>query len=324
MRELGKERFGDRTMTGHADVRIARKRFAQEPSCLVAISRCATVYQHSAIETVDLGLLQPMGKVFGLLQSEVKVLCGGVPVPRRGSSDTGHGLGETRDPGEADRSSGEELVRQRPDILAAEAQLHSASAEIGVATAALFPSFTLSGTYGANNTALTDLFTSTSGFWSLGANLSAPLFHGGTLWFQRKAAIEGYQQSLANYRQTVLSAFAQVADTLRALEHDAETLQAQAQALEAAGGGAAVDTGQLPGWHRQLSAGSHCGRSVPSGEDRLSPSPGPALSGHGRPFCYPEWWVVEGCRECWPRQLISKRQLWLFLRRTHSLAVLAP
>ncbi len=129
-----------------------------------------------------------------------------------------------------------ELVRQRPDILAAEAQLHSASADIGVATAALFPSFILSGTYGVNNTSLTDLFTSTSGFWSLGANLTAPLFHGGTLWFQRKAAIEGYQQSLATYRETVLSAFAQVADTLRALEHDAETLQAQSQALEVAGG----------------------------------------------------------------------------------------
>lgn len=127
-----------------------------------------------------------------------------------------------------------ELVRQRPDILAAEAHLHSASANIGVATAALFPSFTLNGTYGVNNSSTKDLFKSTSGFWSLGADLSTPLFHGGTLWFQRKAAIEGYQQSLANYRQSVLSAFAQVADTLRALEHDAETLQAQAQALDAA------------------------------------------------------------------------------------------
>jgi len=127
-----------------------------------------------------------------------------------------------------------EFVRQRPDILAAEAQLHSSSADIGVATAALFPSFTLNGTYGLNNTSANDLFKNNSSFWSLAGNLSAPLFHGGTLWFKRKAAIEGYQQSQANYRQTVLSSFAQVADTLRALEHDAETLQAQSQALEAA------------------------------------------------------------------------------------------
>jgi NodT family efflux transporter outer membrane factor (OMF) lipoprotein len=126
-----------------------------------------------------------------------------------------------------------ELVRQRPDILEAEAQLHSASANIGVATAALFPSFSLNGTYGMNNNSFENLFKNTSSFWSLGANLAAPLFHGGTLWFRRRAAIEGYEQSLANYRQNVLSAFAQVADTLRALEHDAEALDAQAKALNA-------------------------------------------------------------------------------------------
>jgi len=128
-----------------------------------------------------------------------------------------------------------QFVRQRPDILAAEAQLHSASADIGVATAALFPSFTLSGSYGFNNTSIGDLVKSGSSIWNLGANVTAPLFHGGALWFHRKAAIEAYRQSLAGYRQTVLSAFAQVADTLRALEHDAEALQAQSRALEAAG-----------------------------------------------------------------------------------------
>jgi NodT family efflux transporter outer membrane factor (OMF) lipoprotein len=127
-----------------------------------------------------------------------------------------------------------ELVRQRPDILAAEAQLHSASAEIGVATAALFPSFTFNGTYGLQNTTPENLFKNATSFWSLGANISAPLFHGGTLWFQRRAAIEGYNQSLANYRQTVINAFAQVADTLRALEHDAEILNAQSQSLTTA------------------------------------------------------------------------------------------
>lgn len=124
-----------------------------------------------------------------------------------------------------------ELVRQRPDILAAEAQLHSASAEIGVTTAALFPSFTLNGAYGLNNTSIEDLFKNASSIWSLGANVSAPLFHGGTLWFQRRAAIEGYNQSLANYSQTVINAFAQVADILRALEHDAEILNAESQSL---------------------------------------------------------------------------------------------
>jgi len=127
-----------------------------------------------------------------------------------------------------------ELVRQRPDILAAEAQLHSASADVGVATAALFPSFTLNGGYGLTNTSLNDLFKKTSSIWNIGTNVTAPLFHGGTLWFKRRAAIEGYNQALANYRQAVLSAFAQVADVLRALEHDAEAVRAQSQALTAA------------------------------------------------------------------------------------------
>lgn len=127
-----------------------------------------------------------------------------------------------------------ELVKQRPDILAAEAQLHSASADIGVATAALFPSFTLSASYGQNSMSMNTLFKNNSNFWSTGANLDVPLFNGGTLLSQRQSAIEGYNVSLANYRQTVLSAFAQVADTLTALEHDAESLDAQSRELNTA------------------------------------------------------------------------------------------
>ncbi len=126
------------------------------------------------------------------------------------------------------------LVRQRPDILAAEAQLHSASANIGVATAALFPSFTLSGAYGVGSNTINDLFKTDSVFWNFGATATAPLFRGGTLWFRRKAAIEAYQVASANYRQTALSAFAQIADTLRALEHDAESVKAQSYALSKA------------------------------------------------------------------------------------------
>ncbi len=127
-----------------------------------------------------------------------------------------------------------ELVRRRPDILAAEAQLHTASAEIGVATAALFPSFTLNGSYGLQNNSLGSLFKNSSSIWNIGGSITAPLFHGGSLWYKRQAAIEAYNQSLAIYRQTVLSAFAQVADTLRALENDAEALAAQKHALDAA------------------------------------------------------------------------------------------
>jgi len=126
------------------------------------------------------------------------------------------------------------LVRQRPDILAAEAQLHSASAEIGVATAAMFPQITLSGSYGSTSTSTADLFSGPAAAWSIGAGLAAPIFHGGALWFRRRAAIDSYQQSLATYRQTVLSGLAQVADALRALQHDATQLNANSRQYDAA------------------------------------------------------------------------------------------
>lgn len=127
-----------------------------------------------------------------------------------------------------------ELVRQRPDILAAEATLQNASANIGVTTAAMFPSFNLSASYGQTAIEITKFFATAANVWSLGANLAQPIFTGGTLWYQRKAAIEAYQASASDYRQVVVSAFQQVADTLRAVEHDAETLKAQAAALVAA------------------------------------------------------------------------------------------
>lgn len=128
-----------------------------------------------------------------------------------------------------------DLVRQRPDILSAEAHMHVASANIGVATAALFPSFSLSGTYGAAGSGLGNLSAASGRFWSIGPSATVPLFQGGSLWYGRKAAIDAYQQAQANYRQAVLGAFAQVADSLKALEHDAEALQAQVDARRTAG-----------------------------------------------------------------------------------------
>jgi NodT family efflux transporter outer membrane factor (OMF) lipoprotein len=128
-----------------------------------------------------------------------------------------------------------DLVRQRPDILLAEAQLHVASANIGVATAAMFPSFSLNGTYGAVGSNLGNLPAASGRFWSIGPAATVPLFQGGSLWYGRKAAIDAFQVAQANYRQTVLAAFAQVADSLQALEHDAEALQAEVDAQSAAG-----------------------------------------------------------------------------------------
>jgi len=127
-----------------------------------------------------------------------------------------------------------ELVRQRPDVLLAEATAHGASANIGVATAALLPTLSLTGSYSANSTTPGQLSAPAGRAWDVGAGLTQPLFEGGTLWYRRKAALDEYRQASALYRQVVLAAFAQVADTLRALEHDAAALRAQDQALASA------------------------------------------------------------------------------------------
>ena len=126
------------------------------------------------------------------------------------------------------------LVHQRPDILAAEQQLHAASAGIGVATAAMLPSLTLSGAYGAGSNAANRLFSAGDRLWSVGADLTTPVFEGGTLWFQRKAAVEKFKSAQAAYRQIVIAAFVQVADVLHGLDNDALTLAAQQRGLDEA------------------------------------------------------------------------------------------
>ncbi len=127
-----------------------------------------------------------------------------------------------------------ELVRQRPDILAAEALLHQASAQVGVATANLYPRITLTGSYGSLANSTADLFRPTTGVWSVGASILQPLFHGGELTARRRAAIAAYDQAAAQYRETVLRAFQNVADVLRALEIDARTLQLKTEAASVA------------------------------------------------------------------------------------------
>jgi len=127
-----------------------------------------------------------------------------------------------------------ELVRQRPDVRASEALLHQASAQIGVATANQFPSLTLSGSLGSTASKASDLFSSGTGVWSIGANLLGPIFNAGSLSAKRRAAVAAYDQVGAQYRQTVLQSYQNVADTLRALEGDARSLQAQTDAELAA------------------------------------------------------------------------------------------
>jgi NodT family efflux transporter outer membrane factor (OMF) lipoprotein len=133
-----------------------------------------------------------------------------------------------------------ELVHRRPDILASESQLHSASAAVGVATADMYPHFTLSATIGEQGL-LGGGPSETA--WNLVGGLAAPIFHGGTLTAQRRAAQDEYHAAFAEYRQTVLDAFSQVAGTLQALDHDADQLAAQQRALESASASLALTRG---------------------------------------------------------------------------------
>ena len=127
-----------------------------------------------------------------------------------------------------------ELVRQRPDIRAAESQLHQATASVGIATANLYPQITLSGQLGSQALHTGDLFSGGTKLWDIGANLLQPLFHGGTLRAEKRAAEAGLDKAAADYQTTVLGAFQNVADSLHALELDAENLHAQADAEQSA------------------------------------------------------------------------------------------
>ncbi|HET6433773.1 efflux transporter outer membrane subunit [Dyella sp.] len=127
-----------------------------------------------------------------------------------------------------------QLVDQRPDIRAASAQLHAASAQVGVATAAMLPQIALSGSGGSQALHAGDLFSAGTGAWSLGLNLTQPLFRGGELLHKKRAAQAGLDAATADWQQTVLVAFQNVADALQALEFDAQTLAAQATAESAA------------------------------------------------------------------------------------------
>lgn len=122
------------------------------------------------------------------------------------------------------------LVCQRPDVRAAAALLEQASAQIGVATANLFPQFTLTGNYGSQTNFIQDLFTGPGVVWLVSGNVMQTIFNGGALIARRKAAIAAYRQACAQYKETVLQAFQNVADVLRAIEMDAKNLQAQTNA----------------------------------------------------------------------------------------------
>jgi NodT family efflux transporter outer membrane factor (OMF) lipoprotein len=122
------------------------------------------------------------------------------------------------------------LVERRPDVRAAEAQLHSATAAVGVAIANMLPQITLSGAIGNVATETSQLFKNSTEFWTIGASLSQTLFQGGTLYHRERAARAAMDIAGAQYRQAVLTAFQNVADSLRALAADGDAVRAEDRA----------------------------------------------------------------------------------------------
>src|SRR5581483_8181956 len=133
-------------------------------------------------------------------------------------------------PGDVPLSLPSKLVEQRPDVRAAEADLHAASAQVGVAIANMLPQFSLDANAGSTAAHLSDLFTSGTGFWSIAGNITQPVFEGGTLLHRKRAAEAALDQTAAQYRAVVVAAFQNVADTLQALQWYAESLRAAVDA----------------------------------------------------------------------------------------------
>jgi len=129
-------------------------------------------------------------------------------------------------PGDLPVSLPSRLIEQRPDIRTAEENLHAASAQIGVAIANMLPAFSISGDYGTTATQTSGLFQPFNGYWTLAGSVTQPIFQGGTLLHKTRAARAIFEQAAALYRSTVNTAFQNVADTLGAVQSDAQALTA--------------------------------------------------------------------------------------------------
>ena len=198
----------------------------EKQAALGAVAQQAVLAQRTQLAQTR-ATLAPLEKALALTHQQLAVYAGRLP------GDDGlpaFDLDQLQLPRALPVSLPSALVRQRPDIQASEALLHAASAQVGVAVANQYPQITLSGSVGAQGFKLDKLFAGSSSAWSLGAGVLAPIFNGGALQSRREAAQAAFDQAQAQYEQTVLNAFLNVANTLRALDLDAQAMRAQADA----------------------------------------------------------------------------------------------
>jgi NodT family efflux transporter outer membrane factor (OMF) lipoprotein len=189
----------------------------------------------------EVATLPALRKQQALAEDQLAVYLGRTPSELQPVKAT---LADIQLPQEVPLSLPSKLVEQRPDVRAQEALVHSASAQVGVAIANMLPQLTLSANYGQAALTSDYIFKSASNIWSLAGSLDAPIFHGGQLLHRRRAADAALEQAAAQYRQTVLVAFQNVADALRAASADADALAAQTQANDVAAHSLAIASAQ--------------------------------------------------------------------------------
>ena len=175
--------------------------------------------------------LPPLEKQLGQTRDALTALLGKLPADEPAATFE---LADLTLPTELPVSLPSRLIEQRPDVRQAEENLHAASAQAGVALADMLPQFTISADTGSAALAINKLFSPYTGFWDVGASLTQTLFDAGALIYRKKAADAALDQAAAQYRAAVILACQNVADTLRALQADAEALAASAAAAEAA------------------------------------------------------------------------------------------
>jgi NodT family efflux transporter outer membrane factor (OMF) lipoprotein len=191
----------------------------------------ADVLQQVATLQATLATLPPLRTQLLQQRSQLAVYTGSLPnAGAAGMID----LDSLKLPTELPLTVPSKFVEQRPDVREYAALLHQATAQIGVATANLLPQLTLSASYGGAAVRFADLFSPASVIWSAAGAVAQPIFKGGQLVHQRRAAVAAAQEAAANYRATVLSAFQDVGNTLYALQGDADTLAAQNEAQRSA------------------------------------------------------------------------------------------
>jgi NodT family efflux transporter outer membrane factor (OMF) lipoprotein len=175
--------------------------------------------------------LPPLERQLAVTRDQLTALAGQLPSHEIGQSFDLDGL---RLPEELPVSVPSRLIEQRPDVRAAEAQLHAASASIGVAAAAQLPQFAIGGSAGTTANTFANAFSLSNGVWTLTGGVTQTLFDAGALEHKKKAAIARFEEAAAQYRGAVIRACQNVADTLHALESDANALAAQSAAERSA------------------------------------------------------------------------------------------